>query len=498
MKKNILICLMLFIATPSLAKKVDINFIQINDVYEISPVNGGEHGGLARVQTFVNEFKRKNKHTYTVLAGDFISPSAIGTAKIQGQRLNGKQIIDVFNEMHWDYATLGNHEFDLGKSVLIERLNEAKFKVISSNVTETSTNMPFKNTIKTELLDVKGVKIGIAGVMLPVPKKDFAKVSPPRIEVESLIQNLKKQGAEILIFITHQSFNDDEELAKKYPEIDLIMGGHEHENIYVRRGNNLTPIAKADANARSIYVHKLSYDTKNKSLVVDSEFHPIDSRIPEDPRIQTVVNNWVELAYNAFRNDGFNPNRIITVSKDTLDGLESNVRNQPTLLTQHIENSAYHAYTDADLSLINAGSIRLDDTIPPGPISEYDVIRILPFGGQYQQFSIPGDILERALNIGLKNKGTGGFLIHANVNYTKNSWHINGEKIDPKRHYKTVSSTFLMTQGDKNLEFLANNDRIKVISLAPIDVRKALINELKIVYPAETTPAKNLNNSPSN
>lgn len=487
MKKFILIYCILLISASSLAKKVDFTFVQINDVYEIAPINGGEHGGLARVQTLVNQLKQKNKHTYTLLAGDFISPSAIGTAKIDGKRLHGEQIVNVFNEMHLDYATLGNHEFDLGKSVLVERLNEMTFKMVSSNVLEKTTNKPFKNTIVSDILTIEGVKVGIAGLILPTPKKDFLEITPPLKEAEYIIKELKKQGAEILVFITHQSFVDDEYLAKTYPDIDLIIGGHEHENIYVRRGSNLTPIAKADANARSAYIHNLSYDTQDKSLSINSLLQPIDSRIPEDPRIKSVVDSWINKAFNAFRSDGFNPNRIITHTKDTLDGLEANVRNQSTLLTKLIENSAYHAYPDAELSLVNSGSIRIDDAIPAGPISEYDVIRILPFGGNYEQFDIPGDILERALDVGLQNKGTGGFLLHANVHYINNKWHINGKKIDPKHSYKTVSPTFLLARGDKNLEFLVNNDRIRKLSTAPADVRKALIAELKATYPPTNT-----------
>lgn len=483
MKNFILICCIFLFTTPSLAKKVNFTLVQINDVYEIAPINGGEHGGLARVQTVINQLKQKNKHTYTVLAGDFINPSAIGTAKINGKRLHGKQIVDVFNEMHLDYATLGNHEFDLGKSVLVERLNEMTFKMVSSNVLEKSTKKPLNNTITSDILTIEGVKVGIAGLTLPTPEKDFLEITPPLKEADYIIKELKKQGAEIIVFITHQSFADDEYLAKTYPDIDLIIGGHEHENIYVRRGNNLTPIAKADANARSAYIHNFSYDTGDKSLHINSLLQPIDSRIAEDPSIKHVVDSWINKAFNAFRSDGFNPSQIITHTKDALDGLEANVRNQPTLLTKLIENSAYHAYPDTELSLVNSGSIRIDDTIPAGPISEYDVIRILPFGGNYQQFGIPGDIVERALEVGLQNKGTGGFLLHGNAHYINGSWHVDGKKINPKHNYKTVSPTFLLTRGDKNLEFLVNNDRIRKLSSTPVDVRKALINELKATYP---------------
>lgn len=489
MKHLLSLCVLFLVTTSTYADEVKIAFVHINDVYEIAPISGGKHGGLARVQTLVNEVKQETKYTYTVLAGDFINPSAIGTAKVNGKRLNGRQIVGVLNAMRWDYITLGNHEFDLGREVLISRLNEAKFKTIINNVKDQETQQPFINTQPHEILEVEGVKIGITGVTLPV-NKPFLAISDPLQAAEEAINGLKKENIDILVFISHLDFIDDEILAKKFPEIDLIMGGHEHENIYARRGSNLTPIAKADANARSAYVHTLSYDTQQKSLNITSQLHPIDQSTPEDPKVKKAVSYWLDMAYQAFREDGFNPDNIIAISSDALDGLEANVRNQSTSLTQLIGASALHAFEDAELSLVNSGSIRIDDIIPSGPISEYDVIRILPFGGDYALYSIPGDILERALNVGLENKGTGGYLIQANAQYTEGSWLIEGKKLDVNRSYQTASSTFLMTKGDRNLGFLVKNKRIKRISNKSINVQKALISELKKIYPMNTIKTK--------
>jgi 5'-nucleotidase/UDP-sugar diphosphatase len=103
------------------SREVNITLVQANDVYEMTPVNGGRYGGLARLQTLVKQLKRENPHTYTLLAGDLLSPSAIGTAKVNGERLNGKQMVAVLNAMGWDYMTLGNHEFDNGRASLLGR-----------------------------------------------------------------------------------------------------------------------------------------------------------------------------------------------------------------------------------------------------------------------------------------------------------------------------------------------------------------------------------------
>ena len=55
--------------------KIDITIVQINDVYEIAPLDGGKVGGMARVATVKKEYQTKNPNTILVIAGDFLSPS---------------------------------------------------------------------------------------------------------------------------------------------------------------------------------------------------------------------------------------------------------------------------------------------------------------------------------------------------------------------------------------------------------------------------------------
>ena len=113
---------------------VTIKLVQMNDVYEIAPISGGQYGGLARVAHISDSIKNKFPNTYLVMAGDFLNPSLIGTLKVDGKRIKGKQMIDVMNVMGVDLATFGNHEFDLKESELQERLNESEFQWTSANV----------------------------------------------------------------------------------------------------------------------------------------------------------------------------------------------------------------------------------------------------------------------------------------------------------------------------------------------------------------------------
>ncbi len=65
------------------------------------------------------------------LGGDYLSPSAIGTAIVDGQPLAGRQMVDVLNHVGVDWAVLGNHEFDVSEAAFRARLAESRFRVVA-------------------------------------------------------------------------------------------------------------------------------------------------------------------------------------------------------------------------------------------------------------------------------------------------------------------------------------------------------------------------------
>ena len=114
--------------------ELTFKFIQLNDVYEIAPLGEGTFGGLARVAHVRDSIKKENPNTFLFMAGDFLSHSLLGTIKVNGERIQGKQMIEVMNAMEFDLVTFGNHEFDLKEKDLQKRLNESSFPWMSSNV----------------------------------------------------------------------------------------------------------------------------------------------------------------------------------------------------------------------------------------------------------------------------------------------------------------------------------------------------------------------------
>lgn len=470
--------------SPLLAQDISIALLHINDVYEITPVNNGNDGGLARVAMLKKKLAEKNPNTLMVLPGDFYSPSAIGTVNIAGKRLAGKQMVDVLNVAGLDVAALGNHEFDIREEEFYERLAESKFAYVSNN-TFRPDSTPFPNVRKYAIYSFASngdtVKIGFVGTTIPSNPKNYVLYTNPLSSIQTVAQSIR-DSVDVLVALTHLNLADDIALAEQCPEIDLILGGHEHENIYLRRGKDYTPIAKADANARTAYVHTISIDKKQKPTI-SSELVRIDSNMPQDTAVAQRVNSWMKQATDALQKAGFESAKVIGHIPYLLDGSESAIRNSSNALTDLICAAFATTDTTAEAVIFNGGSIRIDDKLPAGEITQYDVLRILPFGGNAVTVTIQGDVLLQILKQGELNKGTGGFLHYKNITKKGQSWQIGGKSIDKNRNYRIVTSDFLITGKEKDLEYFSTETNPKIRFVATnIDVRKALIRYIASVY----------------
>jgi 5'-nucleotidase len=484
LRRAVLFLLVLCWCAAAAAEDVPITVIQINDVYEISPVEGGKEGGLARLATLRRELARENPRTFLVLAGDAFSPSALGTAVVDGQPLAGAQMIAALNAAGLDYATFGNHEFDLSEEQFHKRIAESHAVWFSGNVRDRD-GKPFAKVPDTVVFTVKGdkgaiVRIGLIGLSIDSTKNPWVSyldfVETARREAKEL-----RPKVDILIAITHLALAQDQQIAAAVPELDMILGGHEHENLEIRRGEHFTPIFKADANARTVFIHRLVYDTAAHKLRMNSTLRRITSEIPEDAATAKVVKEWTERGFQAFRAAGFEPGALVAQAAEALDGRETSVRNKSTALTDLIARAMLRGWPGADAAIFNSGSIRIDDVIPPGPITEYDVIRILPFGGKILGVELKGSLLARVLDAGLANSGRGGYLQTANIAAPANGtgWLVGGQPLDPAKNYRVAINDFLMSGGEQGIEFLTRTAD-GVGAIVPLrDVRIAVIDEMK-------------------
>jgi 2',3'-cyclic-nucleotide 2'-phosphodiesterase (5'-nucleotidase family) len=143
-----------------------------------------------------------------------------------------------------------------------------------------------------------------------------------------------------------------------------------------------------------------------------------------------------------------------------------------------------YALPEAEVVLYNAGSIRVDDILQM-PITQYDILRSLPFGGAIRQADMKGSLLLKTLEQGQKNIGTGGYLQH-NDELTQDSsgWKLNGGPIDPQRVYHVAIAEFLLSGKEANLDFLTPQNP-EVVKVYPSqggltsDIRLAIVKYLE-------------------
>ncbi|MEQ1933209.1 MAG: 5'-nucleotidase C-terminal domain-containing protein, partial [Fimbriimonadaceae bacterium] len=294
--------------------------------------------------------------------------------------------------------------------------------------------------------------------------------------------NELRPKVDVLIALTHLSYEDDLKLAETFPDIDMIIGGHEHESHRLEIGN-LPGIYKADANAKSAFIHEFSFDPQTRKLKRRSTLKPLDADIPEDPVVKKEVDKWVELAFAGFRKDGFEPGKAVANVTEMLDGKETSVRSRSTTLTQIITKGMLATATGTQAAIFNGGSVRIDDVIPPGTLTEYDVIRILPFGGKVCSVEMKGSLLSRTLDQGIANRGKGGYLQTANITGEPGKWLVSGTAIDPTQTYKIAISDFLLTGQETGLDFLKRDNPEMKFLAEHEDIRNATIAELKRMFP---------------
>jgi 5'-nucleotidase / UDP-sugar diphosphatase len=463
-----------------------VTILHFNDVYEIEPIEGGHVGGLSRVATVLKELKRTHAPVLSVLAGDYLSPSAIGTAVVDGEPLAGRQMVDVLNALGLDWATFGNHEFDVSQAGLLARNAQSAFHIVSSNVTDVN-GQPFPNTVRSAVVPVRAggrtVRLGLIGLTIDSNRHSWVRYSPAVASAYAAVKELEGK-ADCVIAITHQSLADDVQLVTQVSAVDLVLGGHEHENWFIRRGQGLAPIVKADANVRTVAVVTLTFPAGKGRPAVDSRLQVIDDRVPSDPVVEGVAQKWTTAAFDAFRKSGFTPDHVVAVTNEPFDGRESTIRNRPGRLTDLIAAALAREAGDVQLAILNSGSVRVDDVIPPGPITEYDLIRVLPFGGNVARATLDGALLANVLDIGVKNQGIGGYLQTWGVKRDGDKWLIQGAPLDPAARYRVALTDFLLTGGEANLGFLtATNPGVRDVQYLR-DVRMAVIDELRAEYPA--------------
>lgn len=391
-----------------------VRFLLINDVYVADTMSDGR-GGLARVATVHTRLVDQGPILF-VLAGDVLSPSLL--SKYYG----GRQMVEALNAAKLDYATFGNHEFELEHDTLVARIAASNFKWISSNCTETN-GTPFPKVLPWDTLRVSGHKVGLFGLTLIGNYRRYVRCVNPDSAAHVAIDTLSALGADLIVAITHQTVTADRDLLSREPKLDLVLGGHEHEaHDSVVSGRH---VLKADANARTAQFVTLWGGKGQWRQAVG--LVPIDSRLPSDTAVSRVVEAWDDSLRQRL-----GPERAVATTTAPIDARDEVSRKRESALGDLVAD-AIRAETGADVALINAGSMRLDDVIRAGSLTNYQLESIFLFPDETRIVSFPvaGERLRELLEHGVSDSalGKGGFLQVSGVTFTYDPARPSGKRL---------------------------------------------------------------------
>jgi len=277
-------------------------------------------GGFARLATAVDEI-RENKmgEGEPVLlfdAGDFLGGSAFAWLALNGYAAE----LTIMQKMGYDAVVIGNHEYDYGPDVLAQYLLQAgypeahqKTLVLASN-TEAPPAHPLAARglyRKAGMFELEnGLKVGVFGLI----GKDAILVMGDSGDMQFLDQHeaarqavdeLKEQGANVIVGITHSGVDEDRELAREVPGIDVIVGGHSETALYKPVLQGATIIVQAGSLGMYLGQLELAYNSNTGKVRVRNEENdhpfliPIDSSFACDAEIDALVQEYT-LILNAY------------------------------------------------------------------------------------------------------------------------------------------------------------------------------------------------------
>jgi len=219
-----------------------ITILHTNDVHSHIDPFPADHprnanmGGVSRRANLIESIRKENSNVLLLDAGDIFQ----GTPYFN--YYGGELEFKLMSMLHYDLATMGNHDFDNGLEGFYAQLPHAKFDFVSANY-------DFKNTMldgivkpyKTFKKD--GIKIGVFGLGIElaglVDKKNYKETvyKNPVETAQEMTRILKTQeNCDLIICLSHIGYdykNDqnrisDLKLAAQTKDIDLIIGGHTH------------------------------------------------------------------------------------------------------------------------------------------------------------------------------------------------------------------------------------------------------------------------------
>ena len=476
------------------------------------------HGAIdqyVKVAALKADFEAVGATVLLVDAGDYSS----GDPNVSLSK--GASAIELMNAVGYDYATLGNHEFDGGWANLQEILKTAEFKTLSDVQYQGKDAFDVSALVTNE---TTGLKLGFFGLTTPEtatkahPGKTAGVTWPEKAAMmkaaQTAVDKLKADGADLVIGITHLGTdgenvpNSARDLYKEVSGIDFIIDGHSHT--VMTAGEDKEPIQSTGT--KLVNVGVVVIDNATKKIESNCLFD-LANYTKEVESVKTISDRVIKEV-----NDEYGA--VFAVSAVDLDGSNKIARYHETNLGDliadamlwHIKEGGMSAITvpaNRVVALTNGGGIRED--IKTGDVTKKAVNTVLPFGNTVAVVYVTGAELLEALEASTRSFPMGGFPQVAGIKYTiddakqfdqgeqypDSTYYapksiqrvtidsINGRDFDEKATYAVITNDFLASGGDTYYAF--KNASAQFDTSIPMDeaVMDYIKTELKGTITAE-------------
>ena len=438
MRKSILIALAALFALASCQpKETKLYVASINDMH----ANIDNFPKLAYV---VDSLRAVHPDMLLFSAGDNRSGNPINDRYGEPAR----PMYELMNAVGFNLSTFGNHEWDSGIEALRNVMNVANFPFVCANVTfEDSLNIPVTPFV---VIEQNGLKIGVIGAIqlglngLPDfhPNKAGGSHFRPIEEVLPEYMYLRDE-CNALFLVSHLGFEDDMELAEKFPQFDAIFGGHTHTLTNDNTMSNGVLVTQAMNRVKYLTLSTFTFDKNGKMIAKESHNIPVNTEQNTNANIQAMV-------------DVFNSNEVFQQVMGYNDvAIEDCYECLGCLMADGDKELA-----EADLAFQNYGGVRFD-TLGVRPIILKDLFSLDPFDNELIIFNMTGQEIVDFLGVSFFTDGGPNYCSGCTYSYKVDDEGKmqdckvtldNGKPLDLKATYKVVMNSYMSTAFDFKCE----------------------------------------------
>ncbi|KAK4202335.1 putative 5'-nucleotidase precursor [Triangularia verruculosa] len=382
----------------------DVRILHFNDVYHLDSSSAEPAGGVSRFMTVVNGYRSPSQpglpDLVPLFSGDVFNPS------LESSITKGSHMVPILNSIGTLAACVGNHDLDFGVGQFRHLSSKCHFPWLLANVLDPALGdgVPLGNAKKTHMITTpNGIKIGLIGLG-EREWLDTINSLPPGIIYRSasevareLVPELKEQGADVIIALTHQREPNDNKLARNLGGgmIDLILGGHDH--FYAHSYINGTHVLRSGADFKQLSYIELrrnqDLEGTAKKWDVDIVRRDVVRAIKKDQETERLVESLTAKLRKSLE-------KPVGWTAEPLDARFTTVRTRESNIGNWVCDIMRGHY-GADCALMAAGTIRGDQIYAPGPIRVKDVTDCFPFEDPVVVIKASGKNIWEALENGV-------------------------------------------------------------------------------------------------